>query len=55
MTDAEATVFPQLASRAEALRGVNVSTEATSPDRSQAGCGAKQLDLRESLRRAQHQ
>src|SRR6266404_6285705 len=37
MTHAQPAVLPQLALRAEALRGVNVSTEATSADGTNAG------------------
>src|SRR5437667_5411822 len=55
VTNAQPAVLPQFSGRAEALRRVNISTEATSADRTNAGCGAKDADLRESLRRAQHQ
>src|SRR5215475_7298829 len=55
VTDAQTTVLPELARRAEALRGVDVSAEATGTDRADTWRGAHDLDLRQSLGRAQHQ
>src|SRR6266581_6723342 len=49
VTHAQATVLPQLAFRAKAIRRVNVSTEATRADRTHPGHRAQQFDLRESL------
>src|SRR5713226_2229066 len=54
VTHAQAAVLPQLSLRAEALRGVNVSTEATSTDWSHSGRSAKELDLREGPGGVQH-
>src|SRR5882762_52568 len=55
MAHAQATVLPEFAFRAEALRRMDISTEATSADWSYAWHRAQQLDLRKGLRRPQHQ
>lgn len=55
MADAQSGILPEFSFRAEALRRMNVSTEATSADRTNARHRAQQFDLREGLRRPQHQ
>src|SRR5436190_17552588 len=46
MTDAQPAVLPEFSFRAEALRRMDVGTEATSADRTHAGYRAQQFDLR---------
>src|SRR5581483_249673 len=55
MTDAQTTVLPKLAGRAEAAGRVNVSAEATGADRPDTRRRAQQLNLRQSLGQPQHQ
>jgi hypothetical protein len=55
MTNAQPAVLPQVALRAEAIRGVNVGTEATGSDGSHSGRSPKELDLREGPGGVQHQ
>src|SRR6266568_4360195 len=55
VTHAQPAVLPQLALRAKATGRVNVSTEATSTNGTDAWHRAQQLDLREGLSCTKHQ
>src|SRR6185503_5950428 len=55
VTDAQPAVLPQFPRRAEATRRVDVSTEATSPDRLHSRRRLQDANLRKGLRRSPHQ
>src|SRR5262249_4293535 len=55
VTHTQPTVLPKFACGAEALRRMDVSTEPASTNRPHARGGLHDFDLRQSLRRPQHQ